>query len=241
MELLIITAITILSSAIGTLTGFGTSTIMVPVLLFLFPLPQTLLLVGVIHWFGDIWKILLFRKGFNWRIILSFGITGIAASYLGANVVFSVSEIILSRILGVFLLIYVLFILIKPGFKVASNIPTAMGGGALSGFFAGVFGVGGPIRGLFLSAFNLPKSVYISTAGAIALFIDTTRISAYLLKGVTLDRYLLWGFFLFIPASFLGAGVAKKIVDLIPQKKFRSIIAAFLLLAGLKFIFFPHI
>ncbi len=77
MEIFYITLLTILASGIGALTGFGTSTIMVPILLFFLPLTQTLLLVGIIHWFGDIWKILLFREGLQWKLIFTFGITKI--------------------------------------------------------------------------------------------------------------------------------------------------------------------
>jgi hypothetical protein len=36
---------------------------MVPVLAAFLPLPQVFLLVGVIHWFGDIRKMLQFRGG----------------------------------------------------------------------------------------------------------------------------------------------------------------------------------
>jgi len=240
MEILYITLLTILASGIGTLTGFGTSTIMVPILLFFLPLPQTLLLVGVIHWFGDIWKMVLFKKGFRWKLILTFGIAGIAATYVGANLVFSVSEKLLSRILGVFLVAYALFLFFKPTFKIPKSSITAISGGALSGFFAGLFGVGGAIRGVFLTAFDLQKTVYIATAGAIAFFIDTARIATYVLSNVTLERQFLWGFLLFIPASFLGARAAKKIVDRVPQKKFRMVIAVFLFLVGLKFLLFPN-
>jgi len=240
MEIVYITLLTILASGIGTLTGFGTSTIMVPVLLFFLPLPQTLLLVGIIHWFGDIWKMVLFKKGFRWKLILTFGIAGIAATYVGANVVFSVSEKLLSQILGVFFVSYVLFLLLKPTFKVPKSFVAAVCGGALSGFFAGLFGVGGAIRGVFLTAFDLKKAVYIATAGAIAFFIDTTRIATYVLNNVTLERQFLWGFLLFVPASFLGARAAKKIVDRIPQNKFRMVIAVFLFFAGLKFLFLPN-
>ena len=228
-----------LASGVGTLTGFGTSTIMVPILLFFLPLPQTLLLVGIIHWFGDIWKILFFKKGFNWKLILTFGTAGIFASYLGASIVFSISEKFLSQILGGFLLAYVLFLIFKPTFKIPKNTITALSGGGLSGFFAGIFGVGGAVRGIFLLAFDLPKAVYISTAGAIALFIDSTRIVAYFVNDVTLERQFLWGFLLFIPASFIGARAAKKIIDRIPQNKFRIIIAVFLFLVGLKFLLIP--
>ena len=63
MDILLIALLTLLASAVGTVTGFDTSTIMVPVLVSFLPLPQTPLLVGVVHWFGDIWKMLLFRQG----------------------------------------------------------------------------------------------------------------------------------------------------------------------------------
>ena len=63
MNSILIALPTLLASAVATVTGFGTSTIMVPVLVSFLSLPQTLLLVGIVHWFGDIWKMLLFRQG----------------------------------------------------------------------------------------------------------------------------------------------------------------------------------
>ena len=47
MDILLLAVLTVVASAIGTITGFGTSTMMVPVLVAFFPLPQALLLVGV--------------------------------------------------------------------------------------------------------------------------------------------------------------------------------------------------
>jgi len=238
MEIIYIALLAILASGIGTLTGFGTSTIMVPILLLFLPLPQTLLLVGIIHWFGDIWKLILFKKGFNWQLILTFGLAGIICSYLGASMVFSLSTKLIEQVLGGFLMAYVLFLFVNPAFTIPRKTGTAMIGGGLSGFLAGIFGVGGAVRGVFLSAFDLPKAVYISTAGAIALFIDSTRIAAYLFNGVNMDKLFWWGFLLFIPASFIGAAVSKKIVDRIPQNKFRMVIAGFLFLVGLRFLIF---
>lgn len=238
MTIIYITLLTIVASCIGTLTGFGTSTIMVPVLLLFFPLPQTLLLVGIIHWFGDIWKMVLFKKGFYWKLVLSFGIAGTITTFFGARIVFKVSQSLLSQILGGFLVLYVVFLFLKPTFKVAKNTAIAISGGALSGFFAGLFGIGGAVRSVFLSAFNLPKAVYIATAGAIALVIDTTRIATYLSFGARLQANLLWGLFLFIPTSFIGAYIAKQIVNHIPQNKFRQVIVVFLFLVGVKLLLY---
>mgnify|MGYP001577355496 CR=1 FL=1 len=55
-------------SGVGTATGFGTSTIMIPVMVLYAPLSVALLFVGTIHLCGDIWKVLLFRQGFDWKL-----------------------------------------------------------------------------------------------------------------------------------------------------------------------------
>ncbi|MHC4229124.1 MAG: sulfite exporter TauE/SafE family protein [Planctomycetota bacterium] len=239
MATLLILIVVIVASCLGTMTGFGTSTIMVPVLLIFYPLPQTLLFVGIIHWFGNIWKLILFRKGFQWKLVLSFGIPGIAATFFGASLVFSISGVILSRILGTFLICYVIYLFLKSSFKIKPSLLTGACGGALSGFLAGLFGIGGAVRGLFLTAFDLPKEVYITTAGAIALIIDTTRLTTYVSEGARLERLLMWGLIAFIPASFLGARIAKSIVNKIPQEHFRKVVAVFLLLIGIKLVFLP--
>lgn len=239
MEIPLFLCIVIIASCIGTMTGFGTSTIMVPIVLLFYPVPQALLFVGIIHWFGNIWKLILFKKGFQWRLILSFGVPGIAAAFFGASLVFNIPGMILSRILGTFLICYVIYLFVKSSFRIKPSLLTGVCGGALSGFFAGVFGIGGAVRGLFLTAFDLPKEVYIATAGAIALIIDTTRLTTYFAKGARLPTLLLWGLLLFIPASFLGAKIAKRIVDKIPQEHFRKVVAVFLLLVGIKLILLP--
>ncbi|MBI2426892.1 MAG: sulfite exporter TauE/SafE family protein [Candidatus Kerfeldbacteria bacterium] len=239
MEMLLVTLLTILAAGVGTLTGFGTSTIMVPVLLLWFPVPETLLFVGIIHWFGDIWKMALFREGFRWRIILLFGVPGILLSYVGARFVFSVPETLLSHILGGFLVVYVAYLAWKPTFRIPPNTLNAMIGGGLSGFFSGVFGVGGAVRGAFLSAFDLPKTVYIATAGAIGLAVDSSRLITYFSEGAILPRLFLLALILCIPASLVGAHLAKRIVAHISEQRFRTVVAVFLLLVGLKLVLWP--
>jgi uncharacterized membrane protein YfcA len=239
MEIILLTALVFIASAIGTTTGFGLSTVMIPVVLLFYPLSQTLFFVGIIHLFGNIWKLVLFRRGIRWKLVLTFGIPGIAASFLGALLAFELPAGLLSRILACFMIIYVIYLFAKPTFKIKQGAVSAVTGGALSGFLAGVFGMGGAIRGLFLSAFDLPKAVYIATAGAIALFIDTTRVTTYYVEGARLEPFILWGMLIFIPASFLGAKVAKLVVEKIPQKHFRTVIAIFLFLVSPKLLFFP--
>lgn len=239
MTVALIAALTVVAGGVGTLSGFGTSTIMVPALLMFFPLPETLLLVGIIHWFGDIWKIALFRQGVRWKLWVAFGITGVLYSLWGATLSVSAPEELMSRVLGGFLLAYTIFLFAQSSFRLPPTTAVAGIGGALSGFLAGIFGVGGAVRGAFLAAFDLPKAVYIATSGAIALVIDSMRIGTYFYGGTRLDPALAWGLIAFIPASFIGAKLAESVVERIPQDMFRLVIAGFLLLAGLKLLLWP--
>ncbi|MBI3074978.1 MAG: sulfite exporter TauE/SafE family protein [Parcubacteria group bacterium] len=233
MDILLITLLAIVASMVGTLSGFGASTIMVPALLFFFPPVEAIFLVAILHWFGDVWKVALFRKGVNIRLILLFGAPGLLLSALGAYFTISTGSGILLRLLGAFLVLYALFVIVRPRFKLAPSTAVAITGGALSGFFAGVFGMGGALRAAFLSIFNLPKAVYIATLGAIGLAVDVTRIATYLAGGAVLPPRLWFGLLLFIPATFVGARLAKRALGAIPERRFRTLVALFLLAAGL--------
>ncbi|MEX0649826.1 MAG: sulfite exporter TauE/SafE family protein [Candidatus Andersenbacteria bacterium] len=238
-DLLLLAALTFIASTVGTISGFGTSTIMIPVLvLFLSPI-EAIFLVAIVHWFGDLWKVLLFRKGVNFRLVILLGVVGLVASYFGASVSLGAGEAILIRLLGAFLAGYAVFLITQKKFRIPTGTITTLIGGVLSGFFAGIFGIGGPIRSMVLSAFNLRKSVYIATAGAIGLMVDVTRIITYVAGGVTLREQLWWSLLLLIPVSFVGAQVARKIVNKVPQRQFRAVVAVFFLIIGLKLLVFP--
>jgi|SRR3989338_4820765 len=102
MEIFYIASLTLIVATIGTITGFGTSTLMIPVLVIFFSPVEAIFLVAIIHWFGNIWKVALFRSGFNMRLLLFFGVVGLGTSYLGALVSLSVDQSLLLSILGVF-------------------------------------------------------------------------------------------------------------------------------------------
>jgi uncharacterized membrane protein YfcA len=229
---LLLSLLTLGASGIGTATGFGTSTIMMPVLALFVPIPIALLFVGIIHLCGDVWKVILFKTGFDWKLILGFGLSGIITSFFGASLSLQASGLPFKRILGVFLILYVIFLFLKREWALPKTRGTAVCGGLLSGLFAGFFGVGGAIRGAFLTAFNLPKEIYVFTSGLIALFIDLTRVSRYIWGGTRMEADLLFALIVCIPISFTGAYLAKRFLDRIPQKSFRVFVGFFLSLVG---------
>lgn len=182
---------------------------------------------------------LFFRSGVRWRLLLLFGATGLVASYLGASLIIAIPETTLSRLLGAFLLAYVGWLALNPKWQLPQRDTTALTGGALSGFFAGIFGVGGAVRGAFLAAYNLPKEVYLFTSGAIALIVDSTRLITYWSEEIRLPAMLLAALIVSMPASLVGAYIAKRIVNRIPQARFRMIVAVFLAAVAFKLLIWP--
>ncbi len=230
---------TLIASIVGTFTGFGVSTILIPIFLLYFSIPETLLVVGIIHWFGNVWKLLFFREGVNYKLILLFGIPGIMLSYLGANLSLEIPHSILSRAIGLLIISYVLLIFKKPEFELSKNKRNALIGGSIYGFSSGISGIGGELRSMFLTAFNLKKAIYLATTGAISLIIDSTRIVTYFSGGARPENIGIIGMSLLVLLSLLGALVGKKIVEEVPKNKFRKIISIFLFLISLKLLISP--
>ena len=223
------------SEIIGTVAGFGSSTIFLPLALFFFDFKTTLVLVALMHIFGNIGRISFFKHGLDKRILLIFGIPSIVLTLAGALLVSYLPQDILKGLLGVFLIAYTGISFRKEDLKVRPSLHNSILGGSLSGFLAGLIGTGGALRGAFLTAFGLSKEKYIATAAAIALAVDLTRIPVYLAGGFLPARYYWYTPYLFIIA-LAGSFSGKLIVDSIPQKKFSKIVLAAIFLVGLKFV-----
>src|SRR3990167_3621889 len=92
----------------GTIAGFGSSTIALPLALFLFDFQTALVLVAFLHIFGNLGRISFFRHGLDKRMLLVFGLPSVLLTFVGALSVQNTSQDILKLILGLFLIVYAL-------------------------------------------------------------------------------------------------------------------------------------
>ncbi len=224
------------AEVIGTIAGFGSSTVFLPIALFFLDFKTALTLVAIFHISGNIGRITFFRHGFNRRLLLIFGLPSVFLTLFGALLVIYVPSDILKLILGIFLLVFSLASLAKTEISFSPSAKNSLVGGSLSGFFAGLIGTGGALRGAFLTSFSLEKSVYIATAAAISLAVDITRIPVYFGSGFLEQQdyyYIPILFLLAISGSFTG----KKIVSRVSQPTFRRFVLVAIILASLKFVY----
>lgn len=220
----------------GTIAGFGSSTIFLPLALLFVDFKTALILVALFHIFGNLGRVSFFQHGLEKSILLRFGLPSVVFTLVGALLVSFVPQSLLKGVLGIFLTFYSLITLWKDNLQVKSTLLNSVIGGGLSGFLAGLIGTGGVLRGAFLTGFGLPKEKYIATAAAIALAVDITRIPIYLAQGFLESRFY-WYIPVLLILAFAGSFTGKQIVDKIPQKQFRKIILIAILIIGLKFVF----
>ena len=225
-----------ISVCVATVAGFGAGTILTPILLLFFDQTQSLIFVGIIHWFADLFKIMLFFKHRSWTLLILFGLPAVICSFFAALLAITISKAIFARLFGSVLLLYVAGNIFLPTFRLAPTNMTAICGGALSGFLGGLVGTQGAVRTLFLSFFNLPKNTYLWLSGAIPLLIDTTRLLTYITWGVALDRTLIIALLFALPVAGIASITGKLLVQKISQEKFRKTVDLFLLLMGLYLI-----
>jgi uncharacterized membrane protein YfcA len=225
-----------LSELLGTISGFGSSTFFVPYALFFEKLQFVLALTSLLHCFGNISKLTLFKFKIDKILFLKLVVPSIILTGIGAILSKYIHVDYLQRILGVVLILLPLTFFIKKDINKKVPVRFSIFLTGFSGFTTGLIGTGGAIRGLALSLLNIEKNSFIALSAAIDLGGDLARAGIYLYNG-----YMDWSQWYYIPllgaAAFFGTWLGRKIVNAFSQKQFEKTVAIFVFISGLTMIF----
>lgn len=235
MEIVIISIVAFLVSILTFFSGFGLGTILTPIFMLFFPVELAIALTGVVHFFNNIFKLILVGKNANKEVLLNFGIPAVIASFIGSYILLQISDLkplftyemfdkvfqvypvkfIISIILIVFASLDLIPFFQKLEFS-KNKLPI---GGAFSGFFGGLSGNQGALRTAFLIKAGLSKEAFIATAVVVSTFVDFTRLSVYASRISTID--ILDNKILIISATFsaiIGAYIGNKLLKKVTLK-----------------------
>ena len=84
MDLLIISVVALLASALTLFSGFGLGTVLLPAFALFFPVPTAVAATAVVHLLNNLFKGALLRGGADWRTVLRFGLPAVPGAVLGA-------------------------------------------------------------------------------------------------------------------------------------------------------------
>jgi uncharacterized membrane protein YfcA len=195
VEFVIIPVVALLASLLTFFSGFGLGTILLSVSAIFFPVDVAVALTAVVHLLNSIFISSLKAKHISKNIILRFGLAAIPASLLGAYLlshlaglkpIFSYHISENSFTITPVKLVVAVMMLFFAAWEVVPRLRGASFGrkylplgGSLSGFFGGLSGLQGALRGAFLVRTGVPKESYVATNAAVAVMVDIPRISIY--------------------------------------------------------------
>lgn len=216
---------------IGTVGGFGSSMLFVPIAGYFLDFHSVLGVTALYHLSSNISKIYFFREGFDKKLIINMGISSVIFVVIGALLSNYFPSKTLEILLAIFLISISLILLIFKSIKVQPTQTNSVIGGILSGFIAGLLGTGGAIRGITMAAFNLKTSVFIATSAVIDLGIDLSRSLVYTYNGFVHkdDLYLIP---ILLVVSIIGTYIGKKILEKLSEEQFKSTVLMLILLTG---------
>ena len=114
----------LLAEILGTVGGFGSSLFFVPIASYFLDFQSVLGITGLFHVTSNLSKIVLFRKGFNKKLIFSVGIPAVIFVVVGALLSKYINTSYLEIALAVFLLVTSLLLLIFKNFVLPAPSPT---------------------------------------------------------------------------------------------------------------------
>lgn len=125
--------------------------------------------------------------------------------------------------------LYILFSITRK--KLEASHTNLFLGGATSGLLAGLVGTGGAVRGLTLSAFHLPKDIFIATSAMIDFGVDASRAVVYIGSGYFHKEHLFLIPFLII-ISIVGSYLGKVLLKYTSENTFRYLVLGVVLLTS---------
>ena len=225
-------AIAFLGALVFGITGFGSALITIPLATHLVPLGFALALFALV----DICS--AFSVGLEnprnavrteWQRLVPMILAGTA---LGVTLLVNLPRAAGMFLLGVFVLSYALYSLLRHAPPHMVSARWAWLAGLAGGITSTLFGAGGPPYAIYLSQRGLTKEQFRATMGFATMTSISLRVAAFAITGLLLDAAVWLTALAVVPAGLLGLFVARRLYRRIPRELLMRVVALVLLASG---------
>jgi uncharacterized protein len=222
--------------AVRSAAGFGAVLVAVPLLALVMPFPvavsvaTALTLVTSIRYVSRDWRFIAWRQ---FAIMMAYTLIGVG---LGFYFISMLDEHALQRGLGVFLILYAIYVLatggVPPALPARWHGPLAAGTGIVGGLCSALFGGGaGPIYVIYFNILRLEREVFRATMTMVMLVSAMMRVGGYadfgFYAGPTLTLLALG-----LPLIVIGSWLGNHLVSRLDPRVFGLCVAGLVLMSG---------
>ena len=235
LEYFVILAVGLVAGTISGIVGFGSSIMLMPVLVVVFGPLEAVPIMAVAAMMANFSRIMVWWREIDWRATAVYSATGMPAAALGARTLLVLPPRLMEALLGAF------FLLMIPARRalLARNYTLKLWHlavvGAVIGYITGIVVSTGPINTPFFLAYGLTKGAFLATeaAGSLAVYMSKAMVFrsfgalplAAVAKGLIIGTSLMAGSFL-----------AKRFVLRLEADRFRLLMDGLLLLSGISML-----
>jgi uncharacterized membrane protein YfcA len=215
---------------VQTVVGFAGSLIALPILLLSVGLPDAIAYISIFYIFSSVFLINKEWNNIDFSILYKLAFPTLIGVVLGILVLAFTNPILLKKALGIFIILYVIYVsLIKADFQVGRKLVAMLG--ILGGFFSGVFSTGGPLYVISVKNMAIDVKTFRATMIGIMGLITLVRIPMLSVSGIlTFDH---WKVALIIfPVFLLAQYIGKVVYSKIDEFYFKKVLLVLLFFSG---------
>lgn len=241
LQMLYCAAVVIVAFAVRGGAGFGGGAVAVPLLALVFPVQLTVPVVTVLNMLSSIGHGIVDWRKIAWKQILRVVPGSLLGVFLGIYLLSLIDPQPLARALGVFVMLYALYVLaladrtpqIPERWVMVTAAVTSMIAGVIGSLFGGA---AGPLYVIYLNTARLGKDVFRVTITTIMLFQGLTRIAGYAVLGLY-DVQVMQLLATALPVMILGSWLGARVVRRLDQAFFNRAVALVLMASGAALLF----
>jgi uncharacterized membrane protein YfcA len=222
-------------AALAAFAGFGGAAVLLPILVAFYGAREAVPILTVAQLIGNASRVWFNRDELVLPVVGWFALGGIPAALIGGILFSAVPISWLTRLLGVFLLVTVVYRHLPHGRTARISQRAFVVVGMVFSLLSAILSSVGPLMAPFFLAYGLVKGAYIGTEALATVVMHVTKLVAYGGTAVLTVQNFSIGFALG-PIMVLGSLVGKKILERLPEWIFLLLLEGFLGITGAIFV-----
>lgn len=236
MTIVLIVTIVFAAAFVQSLSGFGFAVIIMPLLSLLVGLQVAAPMVALTALTVYSINTVRYRQAIDFKELVRLGIAAALGVPLGMWVLTNMDESVVMRIMGVMLVSYAIYALVRPTTTWVLSRYWAYPAGFLAGCLTGAYNVPGPPVIVYGSLRQWPRDEFRAMLQAIFFVGGALVVLSHVIgQRVTVEVLTFWVFAL--PALGLGILVGSRVDRYVDRERFRTIVTVMILVLGLVLLF----
>jgi uncharacterized membrane protein YfcA len=236
MTIVLIITIVFVAAFIQSLSGFGFAVIIMPLLSLMVGLQVAAPMVALTALTVYSINIVRYHQAIDYKELLRLGVAAALGVPLGMWMLANMDESVVMRIMGIMLVTYAIYALVRPTTKWVLSRYWAYPAGFLAGCLTGAYNVPGPPVIVYGSLRQWPRDEFRAMLQALFFIGGTLVVISHLVtQRVTIEVLTFYVFAL--PALGLGILVGSRVDRYVDRERFRTIVTVMILVLGLALLF----